>query len=107
MCRGVSAVSFSTRDSCIYTSGADGMICKTDPQTGNTLGKFRASTKAISCMSVSSGIDHSLQLCYSCFMVVGKPNIFSVIFFTCLLVIFMKCRIWKIYFGKLVVNDSI
>lgn len=51
---GVSAVSFSTRDSCIYTSGADGMICKTDPQTGNTLGKFRTSTKAISCMSVSS-----------------------------------------------------
>uniref|UniRef100_A0A6N2NC23 Anaphase-promoting complex subunit 4 WD40 domain-containing protein n=1 Tax=Salix viminalis TaxID=40686 RepID=A0A6N2NC23_SALVM len=51
---GVSAVSFSALDSCIYTSGADGMICKTDPQTGNSLGKFRASTKAISCMSVSS-----------------------------------------------------
>lgn len=79
MCRGVSAVSFSALDSCIYTSGADGMICKTDPQTGNSLGKFRASTKAISCMSVSSGIDHLHHLCYSCFMVVGKMNIYLLI----------------------------
>ncbi|CAK7333277.1 unnamed protein product [Dovyalis caffra] len=51
---GVTAVSFCTHDSCIYTSGADGMICRTDPHTGNMFGKFRASTKAIACMSVSS-----------------------------------------------------
>ncbi|KAF2313847.1 hypothetical protein GH714_018285 [Hevea brasiliensis] len=50
---GVSAISFSTQDSCIYTAGADGMFCKIDPQTGNMLGKFRASTKAISSISVS------------------------------------------------------
>ncbi|XP_048235185.1 WD repeat-containing protein 43 isoform X2 [Ricinus communis] len=50
---GVSAISFSTSDSCIYTAGADGMCCKLDPQTGNMLGKFRASTKAISSVSVS------------------------------------------------------
>ncbi|XP_037491320.1 WD repeat-containing protein 43 isoform X2 [Jatropha curcas] len=50
---GVSAISFSTRDSCIYTAGADGMFCKIDPQTGNMVGKFRASSKAISSLSVS------------------------------------------------------
>lgn len=61
MCRGVSAISFSAHDLCIYTAGADGMICTIDPQTGNMTGKFRASTKAISCMSVSSGT-HPLAL---------------------------------------------
>ncbi|GAV64178.1 WD40 domain-containing protein/Utp12 domain-containing protein [Cephalotus follicularis] len=50
---GVSAISFSTNNSCIYTAGADGMICEIDPLTGNLLRKFKASTKAISCMSVS------------------------------------------------------
>ncbi|KAJ4844980.1 hypothetical protein Tsubulata_011714 [Turnera subulata] len=51
---GVSAISFSTHDSCIYTGGADGMVCKIDPQTGNMMEKFRASRKSISCISVSS-----------------------------------------------------
>ncbi|XP_059439762.1 uncharacterized protein LOC132172303 [Corylus avellana] len=51
---GVSAISSSTHGSCIYTVGADGMICKIDSLSGNLLQKFRASTKAISCMSVSS-----------------------------------------------------
>ncbi|KAJ8766399.1 hypothetical protein K2173_022458 [Erythroxylum novogranatense] len=51
---GVNAISFSTQDSCIYTAGADGMICIIDPLTGNMSGKFRASTKAISSNSVSS-----------------------------------------------------
>ncbi|OAY27702.1 WD repeat-containing protein 43 isoform X2 [Manihot esculenta] len=50
---GASAISFSMRESCIYTAGADGMCCKIDPQTGNMLGKFRASNKAISSMLVS------------------------------------------------------
>lgn len=51
---GVSTISFPTHDSCIYTAGKDGMICKLDSMTGNLLGKFTASTKAISSMSVSS-----------------------------------------------------
>lgn len=50
---GVSAISFSTHGTCIYTAGADGMICKIDSMAGNLLGKFKASTKAISSMSVS------------------------------------------------------
>ncbi|XP_034684888.1 WD repeat-containing protein 43 isoform X2 [Vitis riparia] len=51
---GVSAISCSTDGSCIYAAGADGMISKIDSSVGNLLGKFRASTKAISSMSVSS-----------------------------------------------------
>ncbi|RVW39997.1 hypothetical protein CK203_088955 [Vitis vinifera] len=51
---GVSAISCSTDGSCIYAAGADGMISKIDSSAGNLLGKFRASTKAISSMSVSS-----------------------------------------------------
>ncbi|GFZ21765.1 transducin family protein [Actinidia rufa] len=38
----------------IYTAGADGIVCKLDSITGNLLGKYRASAKAISSMSVSS-----------------------------------------------------
>ncbi|KAH9683659.1 WD REPEATS REGION domain-containing protein [Citrus sinensis] len=51
---GVSAISFATHGSCIYSAGADGMVCEIDPLTGSLLGKFRASTKGISCMAVSS-----------------------------------------------------
>ncbi|XP_054790516.1 U3 small nucleolar RNA-associated protein 5-like, partial [Prosopis cineraria] len=51
---GVKAVSSSANGSCVYTAGADGMICKIDCKTGNLLEKFKASSKAISCMSVSS-----------------------------------------------------
>ncbi|KAK0607855.1 hypothetical protein LWI29_021569 [Acer saccharum] len=51
---GVSAISFATHGSCVYSAGADGMVCEIDPLTGNLLGKFRASTKGISCMAVSS-----------------------------------------------------
>ena len=53
--RGVSAIAFATNSSCIYSAGADGMVCEVDSLTGNLLGKFRASTKSISCMVVSSG----------------------------------------------------
>lgn len=50
---GVTSVSFPAHGSCIYTAGADGMICELDSMTGNLLRKFKASTKAISSMSVS------------------------------------------------------
>ncbi|KAM0962649.1 hypothetical protein ACFX14_021772 [Malus domestica] len=51
---GVSSISFARNTSCLYTAGADGMICQIDSLTGNLSGKFKASTKAISSMSVSS-----------------------------------------------------
>ncbi|XVE65571.1 hypothetical protein DITRI_Ditri08aG0010400 [Diplodiscus trichospermus] len=51
---GVSAIAFATNGSCIYSAGADGMVCEIDSLTGNPLRKFRASTKSISCMAVSS-----------------------------------------------------
>lgn len=54
--RGVTSVSFPAHGSCIYTAGADGMICELDSLTGNLLRKFKASSKAISSMSVSSGM---------------------------------------------------
>lgn len=50
---GVTSVSFPAHGSCIYTAGTDGMICELDSLTGNLLRKFKASTKAISSMSVS------------------------------------------------------
>ncbi|GLT99058.1 hypothetical protein SLE2022_165250 [Rubroshorea leprosula] len=50
---GVSAIAFSANGLCIYSAGADGMVCEIDSLTGNVLGKFKASTKAISCMAVS------------------------------------------------------
>ncbi|KAE9602578.1 putative transcription factor WD40-like family [Lupinus albus] len=51
---GVRAISSSANGSCIYTAGADGMICVINGLTGNLLEKFKASTKAVSSMSVSS-----------------------------------------------------
>ncbi|KAK8490756.1 hypothetical protein V6N13_135944 [Hibiscus sabdariffa] len=51
---GVSAIAFATNGSCIYSAGADGMVCEINSLTGNLLRKFRASVKAISCMTVSS-----------------------------------------------------
>ncbi|GJY12049.1 WD repeat-containing protein 43 [Tanacetum coccineum] len=51
---GVTAISSPANGSCVYTAGADGMVCQLESMTGNLLGKFRASTKAISSMSVSS-----------------------------------------------------
>ncbi|XP_057957675.1 uncharacterized protein LOC131150757 [Malania oleifera] len=50
---GVSDISFSACGSCIYVVGADGMICKIDYISGELLGKFKASAKAIFSMSVS------------------------------------------------------
>lgn len=50
---GVTAVSFPSNGSCVYTAGVDGMVCELDSITGNLLSKFKASTKAISTMSVS------------------------------------------------------
>ncbi|MED6125026.1 hypothetical protein PIB30_064563 [Stylosanthes scabra] len=51
---GVRAISSSANGSCIYTAGADGMVCRIDFTTGNLLEKFKASTKAVSCMTISS-----------------------------------------------------
>ncbi|KAK4772339.1 hypothetical protein SAY86_014114 [Trapa natans] len=50
---GVSVISFSKRNSCTFTSGADGMICEIDFLTGNLVQKFQGSTKAISSMVIS------------------------------------------------------
>ncbi|CAH8322090.1 unnamed protein product [Eruca vesicaria subsp. sativa] len=50
---GVNAVSSSTKASCIYSGGADGMVCEIDPNSGNLIRKFKASTKAVSSLSVS------------------------------------------------------
>ncbi|KMT16517.1 hypothetical protein BVRB_3g048120 [Beta vulgaris subsp. vulgaris] len=50
---GVTAITFASRGSCIFTSGADGMVCEVDPVTGNLLSTFKASTKAVSSMCVS------------------------------------------------------
>ncbi|OIT01051.1 PREDICTED: WD repeat-containing protein 43-like isoform X1 [Nicotiana attenuata] len=51
---GVNAISFPSHGSFIYTAGADGLVCKIDSMSGNLLHKFKASTKAISSLSVSS-----------------------------------------------------
>ncbi|XAR57036.1 hypothetical protein NMG60_11025037 [Bertholletia excelsa] len=51
---GVTSISFPPSGLCIYTTGADGIICKLDSLTGNLLEKFKASSKAISSLSVSS-----------------------------------------------------
>ncbi|KAJ4969451.1 hypothetical protein NE237_016152 [Protea cynaroides] len=50
---GVNAIASSPHTLCVYTAGADGMVCQIDSMTGNLLGKFRASTKAISSISVA------------------------------------------------------
>ncbi|CAN4075480.1 unnamed protein product [Withania somnifera] len=51
---GINAISFPSHGSFIYTAGADGLVCKIDSMSGNLLHKFKASTKAISSLSVSS-----------------------------------------------------
>lgn len=51
---GVSAISFRSHSSCIYSAGADGMVCELDSMSGNLSNKFRASTKSISSISMSS-----------------------------------------------------
>jgi WD40 repeat protein len=62
--------------SSFYTAGADGMICTIDFTTGNLLNKFKASSKAISCISVSPGM-HVSRLLSDFFFVVGnKINAF-------------------------------
>ena len=56
--RGVNAVSYSGHNSSIYTAGEDGMICQIDFSAGIILGKFKASTKAISALSISAGLNY-------------------------------------------------
>ncbi|CAK8563737.1 unnamed protein product [Lathyrus sativus] len=50
---GVRAISSLANGSTFYTSGADGMICAIDFTTGNLLEKFKASSKAVTSISVS------------------------------------------------------
>ncbi|CAJ2630652.1 unnamed protein product [Trifolium pratense] len=50
---GVRAISSLANGSNFYTAGSDGMICMIDFTTGNLQKKFKASSKAISCISVS------------------------------------------------------
>ncbi|KAG4982862.1 hypothetical protein JHK87_027611 [Glycine soja] len=50
---GVRVIASSANVSSIYTAGVDGMVCVIDFMTGNLLEKFKASTKPVSCMSVS------------------------------------------------------
>ncbi|KNA09067.1 hypothetical protein SOVF_157030 [Spinacia oleracea] len=50
---GVTAIAFASRGSCLYTTGADGMVCEVDPTTGNLLRNFKASAKPVSSMCVS------------------------------------------------------
>ncbi|KAL0888137.1 hypothetical protein Bca101_012120 [Brassica carinata] len=57
---GVNAVSSSTKASCIYSGGADGMVCEIDPHSGNLIRKFKASTKSVSSLSVSP--DYNIYL---------------------------------------------
>lgn len=71
-CRGVRAISSSANGSSIYTAGADGMVCVIDFMSGNLLEKFKASTKAVSCMSVSSGMYPWQLLMKSLFLVEGN-----------------------------------
>ncbi|XP_074320356.1 uncharacterized protein LOC141657120 [Silene latifolia] len=51
---GVSAIASAIQGSCVYTAGADGMVCEIDSLNGNLLRKFKASTKAVSSICVSS-----------------------------------------------------
>ena len=69
-CRGVRAISSSANGSSIYTAGADGMVGKIESMTGNLLEKFEASTNAIYCLSVSSGMYLSKLRQNSSFLVV-------------------------------------
>ncbi|KAL5065474.1 hypothetical protein RYX36_027211 [Vicia faba] len=50
---GVRAISSLANGSTFYTSGVDGMICAIDFTTGNLLEKFKASSKAVTSISVS------------------------------------------------------
>lgn len=50
---GVRAISSLANGSTFYTAGVDGMVCATDFTTGKLLEKFKASSKAVSCISVS------------------------------------------------------
>ncbi|XP_031486642.1 uncharacterized protein LOC116255050 [Nymphaea colorata] len=51
---GVNAISFSSHNSCLYTAGADGMVCQLDSSTGGLLERFRSSKRAVSSIAVSS-----------------------------------------------------
>ncbi|PKU77454.1 WD repeat-containing protein 43 isoform X1 [Dendrobium catenatum] len=51
---GVSAISFSSHNSFLYTAGLDGMVCQIDCSIGSVIRKFRLFTKGISTMAISA-----------------------------------------------------
>ncbi|CAA0817539.1 transducin family protein / WD-40 repeat family protein [Striga hermonthica] len=50
---GVSAVSAPSSASCVYTAGADGMVCEIESMSGNLLNKFSSTSSAISSLAIS------------------------------------------------------
>ncbi|KAK1273226.1 hypothetical protein QJS04_geneDACA020607 [Acorus gramineus] len=51
---GVTAVCSPRNGLCVYTAGADGMVCQIESATGNVTRMHKSSTKAISALSVSA-----------------------------------------------------
>lgn len=51
---GVRAVSFESNGRVLYSTGADGMVCELDCETGHLNQKEKASKKAVSCLAISS-----------------------------------------------------
>ncbi|WOL18735.1 hypothetical protein Cni_G27532 [Canna indica] len=51
---GVTAVSYSVFHRCLYTTGADGMVCQIDASTGSMKGRCRSFTKSVSSMAISA-----------------------------------------------------
>ncbi|KAK1303312.1 hypothetical protein QJS10_CPB11g00482 [Acorus calamus] len=51
---GVTAVCSPRNGLCIYTAGADGMVCQIESATGIVIRRHKSSTKAISALSVSA-----------------------------------------------------
>ena len=64
----MSSISFS-KHGYVYSGGVDGIVCHIDAASGNLIRKLRASTKAVSSISVSPGISQFLfqdMMSFSC-----------------------------------------
>lgn len=55
-------MAFAKSGSILYSSGADGMVCELDVDSGHLLGKFKASKRVVSCIAVSGG-DNCINSC--------------------------------------------
>eukprot|EP00249_Psilotum_nudum_P020003 c27515_g1_i1 orf=278-2332(+) len=51
---GVRSLDFAKSGGTIYSAGSDGMVCEHNAIAGETIRKFRASKRAVSCIAVSS-----------------------------------------------------